>query len=180
MKKLLVSVAVISLIGGCSDKGADHDGDGKITAEEVAEEMNKVTLEPGEWENTVEIVDVKIEGMPEGVPAGVMDSMKGKVTTSKSCITEEEAKNPGAQFFAAQEKTNCEVKKFSMSGGAVSSEMACNNMGGGPGNMTMTMDGDYGPSNYEMTMNMKGGAAGMKMDISAKSNGKRIGKCPAG
>ena len=180
MKKLLVSVAVISLIGGCSDKGADHDGDGKITAEEVAEEMNKVTLEPGEWENTVEIVDVKIEGMPEGVPAGVMDSMKGKVTTSKSWITEEEAKNPGAQSFAAQEKTNCEVKKFSMSGGAVSSEMACNNMGGGPGNMTRTMDGDYGPSNYEMTMNMKGGAAGMKMDISAKSNGKRIGKCPAG
>ena len=140
MKKLLVSVAVLSLIGGCSDKGADHDGDGKITADEVAEEMNTVRLEPGEWENTVEIVDVKVDGLPEGVSSGVMDNMKGKVTTSKSCITKDEADNPGAQFFAAQEKTNCEVKKFDMSGGAVSSEMSCSNMGGAPGNMTMAMD----------------------------------------
>ena len=180
MKNLLVSVAAICLIAGCSDNGADRDGDGKITAEEVAEEMNRVTLEPGEWENTVEIVDVKIDGLPDGVPAGVMDSMKGKVTTSKSCITKEEAENPGAQFFAAQEKTNCEVKKFDMSGGAVSSEMSCSNMGGAPGSMTMAMDGQYGPSSYDMTMNMNGGASGMKMNISAKSSGKRIGNCPAG
>ena len=180
MKKLLIPVASICLIAGCSDRGADHDGDGKITAEEVAEEMNRVTLEPGEWENKVEIVDVTIEGLPEGASAGITDSMKGKVTTSKSCITEEEAKNPGAQFFAAQEKTNCEVKKFDMSGGAVSSEMSCSNMGGTPGNMTMAMDGQYGPSSYDMTMNMNGGAAGMKMNISAKSSGKRIGSCPAG
>lgn len=180
MKKLLVSVAALGLIGGCSDKGADRDGDGKITAEEVAEEMNRVTLEPGEWENTVEIVEVKIDGLPEGVPAGALDSMKGQVTTSKSCITKEQAENPGAQFFAAQEKTNCEVKKFNMSGGAVSSEMVCNNMGGAPGDTTMTMDGQYGPSSYDMTMNMDGGAGGMKMKISAKSNGKRIGNCPAG
>ena len=180
MKKLLVSVAVVTLIAGCSDKGADQDGDGKITAEEVAEEMNQVTLEPGEWENTVTIVDVNIEGLPEGAPAGIMDSMKGKVTTSKSCITKEQAENPGAEFFAAQEETNCEVKKFNMSGGAVSSEMSCSNMGGAPGSMTMAMDGQYGPSSYDMTMKMDGGAGGMKMNISAKSSGKRIGDCPAG
>ncbi|WP_417622774.1 DUF3617 domain-containing protein [Parasphingorhabdus sp.] len=180
MKHLLLSVAAFGLITGCSDTGADKDGDGKITADEVAEEMNKVTLEPGEWENTVEIVDVKIEGLPEGASAGVINSMKGKVTTSKSCITKEEATNPGAQFFAAQEKTHCEVKKFDMSGGAVSSEMSCSNMGGAPGSMTMVMNGQYGPSNYDMTMDMNGGAAGMKMDISAKSNGKWIGKCPTG
>lgn len=178
MKKLLVSIAVLGLIGGCSEQGADQDGDGKITAEEVAKEMNRVTLEPGEWENTVEIVDVEIDGLPEGMPANMMDSMKGKVTTTKSCITKEEAENPGAQFFAAQEKTNCEVKKFDMSGGAVSSKMACSNMGGSPGNMTMVMDGQYGPSSYDMTMNMKGGASNIKMNISAKSSGKRIGNCP--
>ncbi|VWX59064.1 DUF3617 domain-containing protein [Sphingorhabdus sp. 109] len=180
MRKLLVSVAVLGLVGGCSDTGADHDGDGKITAEEVAKEMNQVTLEPGEWENTVEIVDVEIEGLPEGVPAGIMDRMKGQTTTTKSCITKEEAENPGAQFFAAQEKTNCEVKKFDMSGGAVSSEMSCSNMGGTPGEMTMEMDGQYGPSSYDMTMNMVGGGGGMKMNISARSNGKRIGSCPTG
>ena len=183
MQKLFMSVASAALlvgVTGCSDKGADADGDGKITAEEVAKEMDKVTLEPGEWENTVEIVDVKIEGLPEGAPAGMLDSMKGKKTNSKSCMTEEQAKNPGAEFFAAQEKTDCEVKKFNMSGGAISSEMACTNMGGSPGNMSMAMDGQYGPSSYDMNMKMNGGAAGMKMNITAKSSGKRVGDCPAG
>lgn len=178
MKKLLISVASLALITACSDSGADKDGDGVITNEEVAEEMNEVNLEAGEWENTVEIVDVSIEGLPEGAPAGMMNSLKGQVTTSKSCITEEQAENPGAQFFAAQEDNSCQVKKFDMSGGSISSEMSCSNMGA-PGEMNMTMDGEYGSSNYEMTMTMKGSAGGMEMDMSAKSSGKRIGDCPS-
>ncbi|VAV93449.1 hypothetical protein MNBD_ALPHA04-1886, partial [hydrothermal vent metagenome] len=107
------------------------------------------------------------------------DSMKGRTTTTKSCITKEQAENPGAEFFAAQDKTSCEVKKFDMNGGSVSSEMSCSNMGA-PGDMNMMMDGQYGPSSYDMTMSMKGGAAGMKMNMTAKSSGKRIGDCPAG
>jgi hypothetical protein len=44
----------------------------------------------------------------------------------------------------------------------------------------MVMDGQYGPSSYDMTMNMVGGASNIKMNISAKSSGKRIGNCPTG
>lgn len=178
MKKLLISVASLALITACSESGADKDGDGKITNEEVAAEMNEVNIEAGEWENTLEIVDVKIEGLPEGAPAGMMDALKGQTTTAKSCITKEQAENPGAQFFAAQEDNACEVKKFDMSGGSISSEMSCTNMGA-QGAMNMTMDGDYGSSSYEMTMNMNGNTSGMKIDMSAKSSGKRIGDCPS-
>ncbi|WP_422342564.1 DUF3617 domain-containing protein [Parasphingorhabdus sp.] len=179
MKKLVVSVAAVALLAGCSSNTADADGDGNITADEVAKVMNEVTLEPGEWENTVEIVDVKVEGLPEGAPAGMIDGMKGQKTVTKTCITEEQAKNPGAEFFAAQEQTDCKIKKFDMSGGAIDSEMSCSNVGA-PGDMNMAMKGQYGPSSYEMTMTMDGGAGGMKMNITAKNNGKRIGKCPAG
>ncbi|MBF6602493.1 MAG: DUF3617 domain-containing protein [Sphingorhabdus sp.] len=176
MNKIVLAVAASALMVGCSNNTADADNDGNISADEVAKVMNEVTLEPGEWENTVEIVDIKIAGLPEGAPTNMMDSMK-TTTVSKSCITEEQARNPGAEFFAAQEKTNCTVKKFDMSGGAISSEMSCANAGA-PGEMTMIMNGQYGPSSYDMTMQMNGGAGGMKMDITAKSNGKRIGKCP--
>ena len=93
--------------------------------------------------------------------------------------TEEQAKDPGAEFFAAQEQTDCKIKKFDMSGGAINSEMSCSNVGA-PGEMNMAMTGQYGPSSYEMTMTMNGGAGGMKMNITAKNNGKRIGSCPAG
>lgn len=178
MKKILMSVAAVTLLAGCSSNKADADGDGNISADEVAKVMNEVTLEPGEWENTVEIVDVKVEGLPEGVPANAMDSMK-KTTVSKTCMTEEQANNPGAEFFAAQEQMNCKATKFDMSGGAISSEMSCSNPGS-PGGMTMVMNGQYGPSNYDMTMDMNSDVGGMKMNISAKSSGKRIGDCPAG
>ena len=117
MNKIVLAVAASALMVGCSNNTADADNDGNISADEVAKVMNEVTLEPGEWENTVEIVDIKIAGLPEGAPTNMMDSMK-TTTVSKSCITEEQARNPGAEFFAAQEKTNCIVKKFDMSGGA--------------------------------------------------------------
>ncbi|MEW4467611.1 DUF3617 domain-containing protein [Parasphingorhabdus sp. JC815] len=178
MNKIVLAVAASALMASCSSNSADADNDGNISADEVAKVMNEVTLEPGEWENTVEITDVNIEGLPKGAPANMMDRMK-TTTVSKSCITEEQAKDPGAEFFAAQKETNCEVKKFDMSGGAISSEMSCTDEGA-PGKMTMKMDGQYGPSSYDMTLKMNGGAAGMKMDITAKSNGKRIGACPAG
>ncbi|MEP3226668.1 MAG: DUF3617 domain-containing protein [Parasphingorhabdus sp.] len=178
MRKIILTSAAIALLAGCSSNGADADGDGEITADEVAKEMNEVALEPGEWENTVEIVDVKIEGLPEGAPANFTDQMK-TTTVTKTCITEEQAKNPGAEFFAAQEQTDCKVTKFDMSGGAIDSKMSCSNVGA-PGEMNMAMNGQYGPSSYEMTMTMDGGAGGMKMNITAKNNGKRIGECPAG
>lgn len=179
MKKLLIAAAAVALISGCSDNGPKADKDGNIPADEVAKEMNKVNLEPGEWENTVEITDVVIEGLPKGANPAMIESIKGQKTTSKSCITKEQASNPGAGFFAAQKETNCEVKKFNMSGGGINSEMVCKSMGGAPGNMTMVMDGQYGPSNYEMTMTMSGDAGPMKMNMKAKNNGKRIGDCPA-
>lgn len=178
MNKIVLAVAASALMVGCTNNSADADNDGNISADEVAKVMNEVTLEPGEWENTVEITDVKIEGLPAGAPSNMMDSMK-TTTVSKSCITEEQAKDPGAEFFAAQKETNCTVKKFDMSGGSINSEMSCATPGTS-GEMTMAMTGQYGPSSYDMTMKMNGGAGGMKMDITAKSNGKWIGKCPAG
>ena len=180
MRAYLVPIATLALATACTDGGADADGDGTITAEEVANEMNEVALEPGQWENTFEIVDVEIEGLPEGAPAGMMDSMIGQKSTTKSCMTEEEAKNPGADFFSAQEQADCEISEFNMSGGAIKSVMNCKDMGGAPGDMAMSMDGQYGPSSYDMTMSMTGDAGPMKIKMAAKNSGKRIGDCPAG
>ncbi|WP_164115124.1 DUF3617 domain-containing protein [Sphingorhabdus sp. Alg239-R122] len=182
MKKLILSAAAIGLLAGCSDKGADTDGDGKISTEEVAAEMNTMKLQPGEWENTVEVVDVKIENLPEGAPAGIAEMMKGRKNSVKQCITEEKAANPGAEFFAAQKDANCDVKEFNISGGKIKSEMSCAAPAGqGEGKMTMKMDGDYAETSYDMNMNMVATApgTGMNMNITSKVTGKRIGDCPS-
>jgi hypothetical protein len=183
MQKWIWAAAGAALLIGCTDRGADKDGDGKITDEEVASEISSVKLEPGQWENVVEFVDIKIDGTPAGVPADMLksmtESMKGRKQTSKSCITAEQAENPGAEFFAAQEKTQCDVKKFTMTGGDIDAQMSCKNIDA-PGVMNMTMQGQYGPSSYDMTMNMNSDVQGMKFIISAKSSGSRIGACPEG
>ena len=54
---VLLSVA----LAACSGGGADTDGDGKISKEEVAKEAESIKFSPGEWENKVEIVDVKFD-----------------------------------------------------------------------------------------------------------------------
>ncbi len=179
MKKILMCTAAITLIAGCSDGGADKDGDGKISNEEMAAEMNSVKMEAGQWETQLEIVDLKIDGLPEGAPPNMADMMKSTMSqTTKSCITEEQAENPGAEFFAAQDQENCDVKEFDMSGGKIKSAMTCS-APDGAGSMTMTMSGDYTPSEYDMTMTMESGDMpnNMAMNMKATVTGKRIGEC---
>ncbi len=180
MKKLIIPVAAIAMLAACSDTGADKDGDGKISTEEVAAEMDNVKLKPGEWETTMELIDVKLDGLPEGAPDNMAEMMKsqGKQTT-KSCLTQEDVDKIGADFFAGPQAANCEVKEFNMAGGKVNSSMSCKPPQG-TGEMNMTVSGDYGETSYDMTMNMKseGLPGGMSMDMEAQLTSKRLGDCP--
>lgn len=179
MKEMMISAAAITLLAACSDGGADKDGDGKISDEEVAAEMNTVKMEAGQWETQMEVTDLQLDGLPEGAPPNMADMMKASMgQTSRSCVTKEQAENPGAQFFAAQKQTNCDVKEFDMSGGKIKSTMTCSGPQG-EGSMNMTMSGDYTPSAYDMTMTMESSSLpnGMTMNVKANVTGKRVGDC---
>lgn len=181
MERLILTFIICGLLAACNDAGADANGDGKITPDEVSKEIDRVELEPGQWENRVEIVDVKIAGLPPTANLNEIEKLKGSVRTTLSCITPEQAKNPGAEFFAAQEKAiNCDVDKFDMRGGSVNSVLSCSNLRGIPGDIKLTMTGQYGPSSYDMQLNTQGGVAGMQMNIIAKNSGNRVGECPKG
>lgn len=65
MMKVLQTVSILAIplmaLAACGGGGADKDGDGTISKEEVAAEASAIKFSAGEWENKVEIVDVKFD-----------------------------------------------------------------------------------------------------------------------
>jgi hypothetical protein len=171
MRLILSSAAALLALAAC---GSEPEKARDMTAEEVADELSGMKIQPGQWEATNEIVSASAPGMP----AGVLDQMVGQKTTVQNCITPEQAAKPSANFLAAQENSNCTYQDWSMNGGRMTGTMTCEG-GEMPGKMVMTMDGRYGSTQYDMNMNMEttGLPDNMSMTIKARTTGKRIGDC---
>jgi len=175
------AAAALLALAACSS-GADSDGDGKISQEEAVAEAKSLKLEPGNWESKVEIVDVnfdkaKLPPEARGMTEALMKAMVGKVTTSKNCLTPEEAANPDAGFLTGGEKKDCEYKRFDLSGGKIDAAMICKgDQQGQQGEFTLS--GDYSPTSYTMAMVMNISSPGTgTMVIKAKNASRRIGAC---
>lgn len=181
MKHRYLPLLAIAFVSACSGGGADANGDGTITSQEVAKQMDTVQLTPGQWEAVNEVTNATIEGVPQEASNAMTAKLKGQTTSSKSCITPEQAKNPSADFLAMQKEVGCDYNKFSMSGGNIDAQISCSGPKM-PGKMVMTMTGDYNPSSYDIAVTAvaDGLPNGMKMNISSKTTGKRIGDCPTG
>lgn len=183
MRLLTTSAFMTSvlLISACGNESADTDGDGKISKEEVAAEMKSVSLEPGNWENTVEFTAIefdesKIPAEQRKIMDGMLKSMIGNKVTTSQCITEEQADNPQAEFFAANDDQDCEYSDFSMAGGNLLMKMTCTAPSGALATMSAT--GEYKKSSFTMNMDMQsdGGEIG-EIQMKASVTGKRTGKC---
>jgi hypothetical protein len=132
-------------------------------------------MEPGEWEMTMETVNVSAPNLPPEALA----QMKRPPVTSRTCMSAEEAKGPKPDTFTGNAGgANCKTEGFSWAGGKIKGTTTCSPPGGGK--MTMAMDGDYGPNSMTMNMKTSTEAQGMTMNMDARITGKRIGDCPAG
>jgi len=150
--------------GGLSDGGGGTSG---------------VKLSPGEWETTSEMVDMKMEGLPEGVPPGMMARMQPPSTTVKSCLTPEEAANPNARMLAAQKDSQCTVERTDIGGGRIDIAMTCP-AASDRGKAKIAMTGEYGATSYEMHGDFViDGPNGMRMTMKSRTTGHRVGDCPA-
>lgn len=173
--------ALASCGGGATD--ADADGDGTITQDEVNAAVADVKINPGEWENTVEFVDIsfdesKLPAEAREFIGPMLESMKGQKQTMKDCITPEEAEQPAAEMFSGNDAADCEYDRFNFGGGKIDMAMTCSDPGSGTAKITNT--GTYTPDEFKMDMSIALQDTEMgQMTISAASTGKRIGECPA-
>ena len=173
MSRRLLPLLLLVAFAGCSSEEAQQKGR-EMSAEEVADELAGMKIQPGQWEATNEIVSATAPGMPEGV----LKQMVGQKTTVQNCITPEQAARPSANFLAAQENSNCTYQDWSMDGGRMTGTMTCEG-GEMPGKMVMKMDGNYGSTRYDMNMDMNttGLPNNMSMTIKARTTGRRVGDC---
>ncbi|MEP0393447.1 MAG: DUF3617 domain-containing protein [Erythrobacter sp.] len=178
---VLVSAFALSACGGAPE--ADADGDGTITQAEAENALaaSDVVISPGEWENTVEFVDIEFDesqlpAEARGMIGPMLQSMRGQTTTTNSCVTEEQANEPAAEMFSGSDAADCEYSKFEFSGGSIDMAMTCSDPNSGTANITNTGTFDEESYSMEMEISMEGSEMGA-MKIKAKSAGKRVGEC---
>lgn len=177
MKRL--AMAATALLGLAACGGAEEVPEARnMSAEEVAAELSGVRIEPGLWEATSEVVDVRAPNLPVQVREMMM-AQAG--TTVRNCITPEQAQRPDANFLAAQQDSNCSYQDFAMRGGKLTGTMVCTG-GELPGEMRAQMEGEYGPERYDMQMTMQtsGMPEGADLTIETRTTGRRLGPCPEG
>ena len=179
-----VVAATALMLGGCEKKVEMTNA----SAEDVAKAMkDQDSFKPGQWNTTVEIIDVKLEGLPpkDAEMASMMaKAMKGKKQSQESCLTPEQAKKPVTEMFAGKDKGICTYDKFSMVAGKMDAVMVCAPPGGGAGKMQLTLDGDYKAESYAVNVQMKGtdmpgSPPGASMTMFGKNTGTRMGDCKA-
>lgn len=79
-----VAFAILAL-SACSDKGADADGDGKVSQAEAQKELSKggaVAMKPGLWEVKIKFDSIEAPGMPEAAKAQMTCKPEGGITVA--------------------------------------------------------------------------------------------------
>ena len=171
--RLILGAAALALAacGSSDDKG----GNGSTAAAGGGSSASGVSLQPGEWEMKTEVVNVTAEGLPPGIAEG----MKAQASsTSRTCMTPEEAKGPKADMFAKNNPGNCKSEGFNWAGGRISGTTTCTS-DGGAGKTVMTMDGQYSAQSIDMTMKTDTDVAGKGMAMEMRLSGRRVGECTA-
>jgi hypothetical protein len=180
MQKLLIISAAALALSACSNKGADSDGDGKVSASEAKAEMAQggaMKMIPGLWEMKITFNSIDAPGLPDSVKAQMKDKM-GEGMTAKSCLTKEQADNPDASFFGGDEGANCNFDKLDRSGSNIVVAMTCKPAGGIT--LNTNMEGSFAAESYSMTMDQKMSGSPMgELTMKGKIEGKRVGECPA-
>jgi hypothetical protein len=179
--RLAVATAAIAMLAACSGGGgggneqapANAAGNAAGTESGGGGETASVSLQPGQWETTVQVTRMDVPNMPQGVTPQTPPP-----TTIRSCITPEQAARPNADFLTGSGETGgCSYENFSMAGGRIQGTVSCNSQGT---TMRSTFDGQFTPSSYEMNTQVETNAGGMAMNMATRTTARRVGDCPAG
>lgn len=174
-----VALALLTL-ASCSDNSADKDGNGIVDSEERAAEMDYdafIPMKAGQWETKFVFTDIDVPSLGKAQKQQIMDEV-AKGASNRSCLTEAEAKKPGADFFGGDGADKCVYKAFDVSGQNVRMKLSCGM--DGMGSVDMQLKGVMGETefNYESEVDVRLPLIG-KVKMKGNALGKHVGACPA-
>jgi hypothetical protein len=173
MKTRLMMTAAALALAACGS--SDRSGGNGTEAAAGGGSGSAVSLQPGEWEMKMEVVNVTAEGLPPGMADGLKKSAS---RTDRTCMTPEEAKAPKGDLFAGNKDGGCRSEGFKWEGGRIEGKTICPGQGG-TGETTMTMAGSYSAESMDMTMKSQTDLMGKPMTMEMRMSGKRVGECSA-
>lgn len=179
VKTAVFGLALMAL-ASCSDNSADKDGNGVIDSEERAAEMDYdafIPMKAGQWETRFVFTDINVPTLGKTEKRQIMDEV-AKSASSRSCLTEAEAKKPGADFFGGNGAEKCVYKAFDVSGQNVRMKLSCGMEG--MGSVDMELAGVMGETefNYDSKVDVRLPMIG-KVKMTGNATGKYVGACPA-
>ena len=146
---------------------------------DVAKELRKADanegfVKPGQWEQTVTLVEMSVPGAPPQV-AEALKKQTGQSQVHKSCLTPEQANHPREDFFSGADKS-CRYDHFKWGSGKVDMKLDCKHESG---TQTMELAGTYEPESYQMVMSVasRGSNPMDTMNMKMQVDAKRVGQC---
>ncbi|NCP13093.1 MAG: DUF3617 domain-containing protein [Sphingomonadales bacterium] len=176
MKRItIIAAAGAVLLAGCSGGETDADGDGAISASEVAAKAQAggIKPQPGLYKSTVVMTGIDIPGMP----AGMEGHGAGQTITTEDCLTQAEVDKGFEELFKQGQNGECSYERFDLAGGELDAVMVCKTPDG-EARMTMTGTTTATTAEFtaESTMNFEG-VGEAKLNFTGTH--ERIGECPA-
>lgn len=173
--KILISACLALALAGCggSETSATNDVDGGTGSEAAASDGGAMQIQPGEWETTSEMVNIEAPNMPPEMAAAMKQNI-GQKTTSRTCITPEEAS--GGEFMTTDSDAQCTKEGISFAGGRIQGSMTCT---GEEGRATITMTGQHSGTSYDMRSKVVSANESGNLTMETRVTGRRLGECTA-
>jgi hypothetical protein len=171
MRKILGAITVLTLAACGSQSGNEQAGNGQAGAAPAAAGGSAATtLQPGQWETTIEILNISAPNMPAGMTPPRMPAR-----TVSVCITPEQAGNPNAGVLSGNSnQAGCNTENYSVAGGRIQGTITCDIQGA---RTRTTMTGQFTPTSYEMTSQSEAIVGGMTTNTETRITARRTGDC---
>lgn len=178
MKKLSLCGAMLCLLGSCSGNNSDRDGDGVVDAAERAAELadsSFVPLSAGRWDTHVVFDEIDVPSLSEARKKAVMSEI-ANLASGSSCLSQAEAKNPGAEFFGGPGTGKCSYSKFEISGQKAKLELNCAMEGAGA--VTLELKGPIDAKRFDFDTEAKVRLPVLgAIKLKGKTEGRHAGAC---
>ncbi len=143
-----------------------------------------VSLQPGQWETTVQFTSIEVPGMPEQAVAQMREMMSRPQTRSE-CITPQQAANPAGNMMSGGAGNACTFTENTFAAGAIRVRGSCQQPG--QGTAQMSMEGTYTATTMQANISSEvqapagatpGGPQSVRM--SGTFSSRRTGECASG
>jgi hypothetical protein len=175
MKRSIAALAAV-LLASCGGQGENqqaapggNEAAPATTTADTGEAVAATALQPGLWEITTEVVAMEVANMPQG------KSALPSPTTTRSCLTADQASAPNGAFFAGSgEPGGCTAENMAMAEGRIQGVVQCDQPGGA---MRSTLEGRFTATSFEVNQRVETSAQGMNMNMQSRTSGRHVGEC---